>query len=312
MTFSTELNVSLQNEQSLPHQNSDRSAELLASGDQEGDFFFLSVFRSESASEMLLGPMPASEKTTLTKPPRGLPAYLAHLWTVPLLTAEQEQHSFRKLNYLKYRRSCLQSNVRSCIGCAAMADDLTQLDDRVVEVRNAIVEANLRLVVSLAKRYAGWNSNEFDEIVGVGNAALIRAVDLFDFRRGGRLSTYAYQAIQTSIYSNYRKESRMSRGFIASGTEAVESAVGDAGESDLAELQSVETREQVIQLLTTLDDRARKIVSARFGINRKRKGVAFHVIAKEIGLSTTRTAQLFHHSIAKMRGLLTKRNLGSL
>lgn len=193
-----------------------------------------------------------------------------------------------------------------------MADDLTQLDDRVVEVRNAIVEANLRLVVSLAKRYAGWNSNEFDEIVGVGNAALIRAVDLFDFRRGGRLSTYAYQAIQTSIYSNYRKESRMSRGFIASGTEAVESAVGDAGESDLAELQSVETREQVIQLLTTLDDRARKIVSARFGINRKRKGVAFHVIAKEIGLSTTRTAQLFHHSIAKMRGLLTKRNLGSL
>ncbi|TWU55891.1 sigma-70 family RNA polymerase sigma factor [Rubripirellula reticaptiva] len=312
MIHSTALKVSLQHQQSLQHHGGGKSTELRTYGDQEGDFFFLSIFRSESASEMLLGPMPATEKTPPSKPPRGLPAYLAHLWTVPLLTAEQEQHLFRKLNFLKYRRSCLESRLRSCSGYAAMVDDLKQLGDRTVEVRNSIVESNLRLVVSMAKRYAGWNSNEFDEIVGVGNAALVRAVDLFDFRRGVRLSTYAYQAIQTSIFSNYRKEGRMNRGFIASGTEAVESAIADAGESDLAELESVEAREQVIELMKTLDERARKIVMARFGINQERNGVAFHVIAKEIGLSTTRTAQLFHRSIAKMRGLLTKRYSVSL
>ena len=272
----------------------------------------MSIFRNESASEMLLGPMPQNEKNNKSKPPRGLPAYLAHLWTVPLLTAEQEQHSFRKLNYLKYRSSCLEASLRSCIGCAAMLDDLKQLNDRSVEVRNVLIESNLRLVVSLAKRYASCNSHQFDEMVCVGNAALFRAVDLYDFRRGNRFSTYAFRAIQTSIFSMYRKEGRMKRRFVASGTEVVESAIGDAGESDIAGLHSAEAREQVIQLMEALDERDRAIVMARFGINRKRKGVAFHVIAKEIGLSTTRTVQLFHRSLEKMRAVLAKRNSVSL
>jgi RNA polymerase sigma factor (sigma-70 family) len=301
MMLTTAPNGSLQNhEERMPVQS-------FTSGDHEGDFFFLSVFQNESASEMLLGPMPPNENNTKSKPPTGLPAYLAHLWTNPLLTAEQEQHGFRKLSYLKYRTSCLEASLRSSIGCSAMLDDLKQLNDQTVEVRNLLIESNLRLVVSLAKRYARCNSNEFDEMVCVGNAALIHAVDLYDFRRGVRFSTYAYRAIQTSIFSSYRKEGRRKSRFITRGTEAVESATGDAGESEIAGLQSTEAREQVIQLMDALDERDRTIVMARFGINQKHKGVAFHVIAKEVGLSTTRTVQLFHRSLAKMRVLLTKR-----
>lgn len=268
------------------------------------NFFFLSIFSDETTAGLVMGPMPASDKLAEANPPRGLPAHLAHLWTVPLLTAEQEYHGFRKLNYLKYRSSCLESSLRSCVGCAAMLADLKHLNQAAVEVRNLLIESNLRLVISLAKKYAVSNSLDLDELICVGNAALVRAVELFDFRRNIRFSTYAYHAIQTSIFGAYRKESRVKRRFVANGTATVDSAVSDAGVSDVAELKALEARNQVIQLMEALDDRDKQIVMTRFGINRKDNGVAFHVIAKEIGLSTTRTIQLYHRSLSKMQAVV--------
>ncbi len=291
---------------SLADQEDRESIQECKDRDHSANFFFMSIFSDESAVDLLLGPMPAADKLAETNPPRGLPAYLAHLWTVPLLTAEQEHHGFRKLNYLKYRSSCLDSSLRSCMGCAAMLRDLKHFNECSVEVRNLLIESNLRLVISLAKKYASSSSLDFDEMVCVGNAALVRAVDLFDFRREIRFSTYAYHAIQTSIFGAYRKESRMNSRFVADGTVTVESAISDAGECDVAELKAVETRDQVIQLMEALDDRDKQIVMARFGINRKHNGVAFHVIAKEIGLSTTRTIQLYHRSLSKMHALLSR------
>jgi hypothetical protein len=61
--------------------------------------------RSEKKEAEILGPLPESDLPT-KKPrlPSGLPAYLASLYEVPLLTREQEAHLFRKMNYLKYLR----------------------------------------------------------------------------------------------------------------------------------------------------------------------------------------------------------------
>jgi RNA polymerase sigma factor (sigma-70 family) len=286
---------------------SPESSQDCTNNEHEGEYFFTPDFLDESAREMLLATLPASEKRRKSKAPNRCPAYLAHLWTVPLMTFEQEQHEFRKLNYLKFCAFNLESRLRSCIGCSAMVEELGMTRDHIVEIRNLVIESNLRLVVSLAKKYAHFGSNEFDEMICVGNAALMRAVDLFDYRRQVRFSTYAYRAIKTSIFSAYRKEAKMKSRFVESGAWAVDSVVGNAGESDIAELRSAEAREQVIQLMESLDERDRKIVMARFGINQQSKGVAFHVIAKEIGISTTRTVQLFHRSISKMRVLLSKR-----
>ena len=268
---------------------------------REAEYFFLSAFCDETADAQFMRPMPpaASKKPDA---PRGMPAYLSSLWDIPLLTAEQEYHCFRKLNYLKYLASRMERLARSCLGCAEMLNHRDQLDQQIIQVRNFIVESNLRLVVSIVKKYASYGSNEFDDMIGVGNTALLRAVDLFDFRRGGRLSTYTYQAVRRAIFNAYRKECRVKSRFVPSGNEATETAALDAGQSLFAELRAGEARDQVIRLMDELDERDRKIVMDRFGINRAHDGVAFHVIAKEIGLSTTRTAQLFHRSIKKMRG----------
>ena len=64
--------------------------------------------------------------------------------------------------------------------------------------RRAMVEANLRLVVSVAKRFRGLGL-DFDDLVQEGSIGLIRAVDGFDWRRGTRLSTYAIFWIRQAI-----------------------------------------------------------------------------------------------------------------
>jgi RNA polymerase sigma factor (sigma-70 family) len=275
--------------------------------DINGDFFFIDEFADVDAGERFMAVMPPAQGNTNRRPPSGLPAYLLHLWSIPLLNQEQEFHCFRKLNYLKYLLSLPQEQAVAFTSREAMLDDNEALKQSIIRTRNFLVESNLRLVVSIAKRHAATSVETFDELVCIGNSALLRAVDLFDFRRGIRFSTYAYSAIERSIYGVYRKDKRYRKVVIGDGDSALHSCAGDAAKSDLAELEAAEACGEVNQLMHQLDDRDRRIVMARFGINRSGQGVAFHVIAKEIRLSTTRTIQLFNRSIEKMRIAATQK-----
>jgi RNA polymerase primary sigma factor len=272
------------------------------------DYFFQDEFEDASIRLTFLGPMPGNTQAVVSKAPAGVPSYWARLWTLPVLTAEQEFHCFRRLNYLKYLMSRVQRDLYSCLGCVAMLDEYESHKQMIVANRSFLIESNLRLVVSLAKRHAGTAGEEFDDMVCVGNASLVRAVDLFDYRRGIRFSTYAYQAIQCAIFDSFRREKRLRGTFVADGNSFTESAIRDAAESDQAELHAKDACEQVSRLMGELDDRERQIVLSRFGINHSSDGLSFSSIAKEIGVSTTRTVQLFHRSIAKMRRAAMKRH----
>ena len=77
-------------------------------------------------------------------------------------------------------------------------DRIDRLAEESLRTKNQIVQANLRLVVSIAKRHV-TASEDFFGLVSDGNMSLIRAVEKFDYSRGNKFSTYASWAIMKNF-----------------------------------------------------------------------------------------------------------------
>jgi len=97
-----------------------------------------------------------------------------------------------------------------------ISDEEKELAKRIekgdIEARNKLIQANLRLVVSIAKRYIGRSPNlTFLDLIQEGNIGLARAVDKFDYRRGFKFSTYATWWIRQAITRALADQSRTIR-----------------------------------------------------------------------------------------------------
>lgn len=155
--------------------------------------------RDEAWERAILGPVPPGPPEPHKRcSPRELPSYLAGLYKIPSLARVQEVHLFRKMNYLKWKASRLREQLDLARPKKALMDRIEQLCDEAVVVKNAIVSANLRLVVSIAKHYVDAGNAMF-ELISDGNMALIRAVEEFDYGWGTEFRTYATRVIRASL-----------------------------------------------------------------------------------------------------------------
>ncbi|HPP52738.1 MAG TPA: sigma factor, partial [Thermoguttaceae bacterium] len=151
--------------------------------------------RTEAQEQEILAPAPpADTPARKVRCPSDVPPYLASLYETPLLTRQQEVHLFRKMNYLKYKAAKLREKLDPEHPDQALMDQIERCYEEAVGVKNEIIRANLRLVVSIAKRRVRGTGDFFD-LVSDGNMSLIRAVEKFDFTRGYKFSTYATWAI---------------------------------------------------------------------------------------------------------------------
>ncbi len=122
--------------------------------------------------------------------------YLREIGRVPLLTAEDEVELAKCIEAGLFAEDILSGGFETP-GHAGRAE-LELLIEEGVRAKQRLIEANLRLVVSIAKRYIG-RGLVFLDLIQEGNLGLIRAVEKFDYTRGYKFSTYATWWIRQAI-----------------------------------------------------------------------------------------------------------------
>ena len=121
--------------------------------------------------------------------------YLREIGRVPLLTAENEVELAKAIEAGLFAEEKLGGGYPTL---GAVHGDLELLVREGVRAKQRLIEANLRLVVSIAKRYIG-RGLVFLDLIQEGNLGLIRAVEKFDYTRGYKFSTYATWWIRQAI-----------------------------------------------------------------------------------------------------------------
>jgi RNA polymerase primary sigma factor len=123
--------------------------------------------------------------------------YLKEIGKVPLLTAEQEVTLAKRIEAGLQATETLDAETSDALGESQRASvQAVQRDGELA--RRQLTEANLRLVVSIAKRYVGRGMALLD-LIQEGNLGLIRAVEKFDYTKGFKFSTYATWWIRQAI-----------------------------------------------------------------------------------------------------------------
>ncbi|MGI8433205.1 MAG: sigma-70 family RNA polymerase sigma factor, partial [Nocardioidaceae bacterium] len=121
--------------------------------------------------------------------------YLKQIGKVPLLNAEMEVELAKRIEAGLFSEEKLGRDVKTSV---KLLDELQWIAEDGRRAKNHLLEANLRLVVSLAKRYTG-RGMLFLDLIQEGNLGLIRAVEKFDYTQGYPFSTYATWWIRQAI-----------------------------------------------------------------------------------------------------------------
>ncbi len=277
-------------------------------------------FEDPAREAEILAPMPGAReyeaKRRTLKAPKDAPAELAAMYEVPLLSREQEQHLFRKMNFLKYKAAKLIEDLRqegesgtSATGAAKLTREriqklthLEQLLSQANETKELLIHANMRLVVNMARRKVGQVENFFD-LLSDGNLSLLRAVEKFDYRLGFKFSTYASRAILMNFARSIPEE-HQHRSQFQTGQEEVFQLVADQRIEEHEVLASQERATHSVNwLLEFLEPREREIIRMRAGLDNQARAMTLEEIGQRFGITKERARQLNARAMKKLRDL---------
>jgi RNA polymerase primary sigma factor len=177
--------------EALPAAEDDEIVEPSEKDKASGDFVW-----DEEESEAL---RQARKDAELTASADSVRAYLKQIGKVALLNAEEEVELAKRIEAGLYATQLMGEVAdRGEKLPAAQRRDMAWICRDGDRAKNHLLEANLRLVVSLAKRYTG-RGMAFLDLIQEGNLGLIRAVEKFDYTKGYKFSTYATWWIRQAI-----------------------------------------------------------------------------------------------------------------
>jgi RNA polymerase sigma factor (sigma-70 family) len=289
--------------------NEERARQLL---NQPLDYIYHDSFDDPAQEAAILAPMPDADlyegKRREMRAPKDAPPELASLYEQPLLNKEQEQHQFRKFNYLKHKAAQLRKQLDPVKARTQDLKEIEDLQEQAQDIKEHLISCNMRLVVNIAKRHSGQTENLF-ELISDGNMSLIRAVEKFDYSRGNKFSTYASWAIMKNFARSIPEEQHRRERYVTGHDELFESAPDSRSDEQEWHSKAEQAVTQVNRLLEYLDPRERQIIRMRAGLDDHGKGMTLEEIGQEMGITKERVRQLNVRIMKKLKDIAREQHM---
>lgn len=232
---------------------------------------------------------------------KALSPYLASLYQTRLLTKDEEQYYFRRMNWLKFRAATTRGRLDRKRASVRQIEEVEGWLAEAETVKSIIITSNLRLVVSIAKKFVD-PTNSFEELVSDGNVALMRAVEKFNFALGNRFSTYATYAIQRHFFRMSHRGRQQRNRFVA-GDEALRDRAEEPDSKEYCSAEQIGLLKKCFAgFLAELEPRERQIVVARFGFDGKPPRT-FRELGSAMGVCKERIRQIQTRALDKIRDM---------
>lgn len=230
--------------------------------------------------------------------------YFEALYRLPLLDREEEYDLFRRYNYCKYMIAKLLNEAAENRIRKSTLKNLRVYRDQALDARNHIIQANLRLVVSIARHHVKPDVT-MEHLISEGNMTLIRAVEKFDYSRGFRFSTYAHWAMVKDFAKHLSKSTRRSARFKAVSPENLDFLCpeGSEGECPVATFAKSEKNRRLDEAFSVLGEREEMVIREHFGFNGRK--ASFREIGEILGVTKERARQIQLAALDKMKTAFT-------
>ncbi|MBN2180816.1 MAG: sigma-70 family RNA polymerase sigma factor, partial [Sedimentisphaerales bacterium] len=236
----------------------------------------------------------------------SLTEYLNILKSVPVLNRESEVELFRRYNYLKYLACRERDEIKPAHISGKKLGRIEQYLSEAENIQRRIIEANLGLVVGVARKHISARASMLD-LVSEGNVSLMRAVEKFDYTKGFRFTTFASWTIAKDFARKIPAQApRMDKTTAAS----LASFHRDLKTKDAVDFAAIERAHKSLAnvIKDNLTERERYIIMNRYGLFGspiKKKTKTLIQIGEELGLSKERIRQIELGALQKLRQSLS-------